>query len=73
MKIDEKEVPQLALRLQVQLDPHGIQLDRNRFEEMIREDNGEMNPVCVCVCVCVRACVRVCGCVLCTCLMQHTH
>mmetsp|Transcript_34132 Transcript_34132/g.71863 ORF Transcript_34132/g.71863 Transcript_34132/m.71863 type:complete len:184 (+) Transcript_34132:958-1509(+) len=39
MKIDAREVPLLALRLQIQLEPYGIKLDANKFNTMIREDN----------------------------------
>ena len=41
MKIDEKEVPFLALRLQIQLEQYGIKLDTAKFDAMIKEDNGE--------------------------------
>jgi len=39
MKIDDKEIPLLALRLEIQLQPYGIKLDTAAFEDMIREDN----------------------------------
>mmetsp|Transcript_14921 Transcript_14921/g.26964 ORF Transcript_14921/g.26964 Transcript_14921/m.26964 type:complete len:397 (-) Transcript_14921:129-1319(-) len=39
MKIDASEVPLLSLRLQIQLEPYGIKLDANKFDNMIREDN----------------------------------
>lgn len=39
MKISAKELPLLALRLQILLEPYGINLDTNKFEAMIEEDN----------------------------------
>jgi len=41
MKISTKELPLLALRLQILLEPYGINLDTNKFQAMIEEDNGE--------------------------------
>eukprot|EP00580_Thalassiosira_gravida_P007121 CAMPEP_0201639308 /NCGR_PEP_ID=MMETSP0493-20130528/19016_1 /ASSEMBLY_ACC=CAM_ASM_000838 /TAXON_ID=420259 /ORGANISM="Thalassiosira gravida, Strain GMp14c1" /LENGTH=173 /DNA_ID=CAMNT_0048112665 /DNA_START=103 /DNA_END=624 /DNA_ORIENTATION=- len=40
MKIDGDEIPLLLSRLQIQLEPHGIILDTDKFESMIRDDNG---------------------------------
>ena len=45
MKIDEKEVPFLALRLQIQLEQYGIKLDTSKFDAMVKEDNGEENAL----------------------------
>lgn len=39
MTIDEKEVPLLALRLKIQLQPMGIDLDTDMFNQMIEENN----------------------------------
>ncbi len=41
MNIAPKELPLLGPRLQIQLEKYGINLDTNKFEAMIREDNGE--------------------------------
>ena len=45
MRIDRNEVPMLALRLEIQLDPYGVKLDTERFEQMIKEDNS-FDQVC---------------------------
>ena len=39
MKVDIQEGPLLALRLKIQLGPHGIDLDADRFQQVIEEDN----------------------------------
>merc|ERR1712194_690692 len=39
MKIDGKEIHLLSLRLQIQLEPYGISLDTDMFEDMVRQDN----------------------------------
>ncbi len=41
MNIAPKELPLIGPRLQIQLEKYGINLDTNKFEAMIREDNGE--------------------------------
>eukprot|EP01082_Thalassiosira_pseudonana_P004843 g4167.t1 g4167 contig15:479678-481380(+) len=48
MKIDPKEAPLLALRLKIQLTPFGVELDTNRFEAMIKEDNDIGNVMKFC-------------------------
>ncbi|KAL7503287.1 hypothetical protein ACHAXN_001089 [Cyclotella atomus] len=48
MKIDLEESRVLALRLKVQLQPHGIDLDSNKFQRMIREDNSIPNILKFC-------------------------
>jgi len=47
MKIGLQDLPLLSLRLQIQLDPYGITLDTDKFEAMIREDNGEPSKMMV--------------------------
>lgn len=39
MKIHKREWPTLALRLKIQLEPHGIDLDTDMFNQMLAEDN----------------------------------
>lgn len=39
MTIDAKESHVLALRLKVALQPHGVELDTDKFQRMINEDN----------------------------------
>ena len=48
MKIDRKETPLLALRLQIQLEPYGMHLDTRKFEDMISEDNDISNVLKFC-------------------------
>jgi hypothetical protein len=48
MKIDLQESRVLALRLKVQLQPHGIDLDSNKFQRMIEEDNSIPNILKFC-------------------------
>jgi len=48
MKIDEREVPLLSLRLNIMLEPYGITLDTQMFEDMIREDNDISNVLNFC-------------------------
>mmetsp|Transcript_27107 Transcript_27107/g.57573 ORF Transcript_27107/g.57573 Transcript_27107/m.57573 type:complete len:398 (-) Transcript_27107:279-1472(-) len=48
MKIDSKEAPLLALRLQMQLEPYGMKLDTDTFVTMIREDNDIFNVLKFC-------------------------
>ena len=40
LKIDEKDIPIITLKLQIQLEAKGIILDVESFEDMIREDNN---------------------------------
>jgi len=47
-QIDPKEAPMVALRLQMQLEPYGIQLDTDTFQTMIREDNDIFNMLRFC-------------------------
>ncbi|KAL7508730.1 hypothetical protein ACHAXN_006070, partial [Cyclotella atomus] len=39
MKVDLKNLPVLLLRLQIQLNSHGMRLDTEKFTEMVRRDN----------------------------------
>lgn len=39
MKLDMKNLPMLIMRLQIQLSSHGMQLDTQEFEAMVRENN----------------------------------
>jgi hypothetical protein len=39
MKVDLKHIPLLVMRLQIQLNSHGMQLDTDEFEAMVRENN----------------------------------
>lgn len=39
MKIEPEEGHLLALRLKIQLQPHGIHLDADRFQQVIEDDN----------------------------------
>jgi hypothetical protein len=39
MKVDMKSIPLLIMRLQIQLNSHGMQLNTEEFEAMVREDN----------------------------------
>jgi len=48
MKIDDAEIPLLALRLQIQLEPFRMKLDTQKFESMIREDNDIVNVLRFC-------------------------
>jgi len=48
MKIDLKELPLLSIRLQLHLDPFGIKLDTNMFENMIKQDNDVTNVLKFC-------------------------
>lgn len=48
MKIDAKELPLLSLRLQTQLQSHGIELDTAKFQAMVRENNDVSNIVRFC-------------------------
>ncbi len=43
-----KEIPILSLRLRIQLQPYGIELDTYKFETMIEEDNDISNVLKVC-------------------------
>ena len=40
MRVDLKEAETLALRLKIQLGPHGIDLDEDMFKRMLEEDNS---------------------------------
>jgi hypothetical protein len=37
--VDLKNLPVLMLRLQIQLNSHGMKLDSAKFEEKVRKDN----------------------------------
>lgn len=39
MKIDPSQGKMLALRLKIQLEPHGIDLDAVRFQQLLDDDN----------------------------------
>ena len=48
MKVDLKNLPVLLLRLQIQLNSHGMRLDTEKFTEMVRKDNdvGSILKIC---------------------------
>ena len=46
-QLKQYQVQLLSLRLQVQLEPYGIKLDMQKFEDMLREDNSESTGRCV--------------------------
>lgn len=39
MKVDLKNLPLLLVRLEIQLNSHGMNLDTAQFEEMVRQNN----------------------------------
>ena len=39
MTVDLKNLPVLMLRLQIQLQSHGMSLDTQKFSEMVEKDN----------------------------------
>ena len=48
MKIDLSEAPYLALRLDIQLEPHGISVDTDMIVHMLQEDNSFKNVLRFC-------------------------
>ena len=48
MKIDLEEAPYLALSLNIQLQPHGIEVDTDLFVHMVQEDNSFENILRFC-------------------------
>ena len=48
MKVDLKNLPVLLLRLQIQLNSHGMSLDTQKFTEMVQKDNDVGNILKIC-------------------------